>query len=52
MWKESVGTGATIEAPDVPRANVEGEDWRWMVAADPAFYLDESGGTGAPGESR
>ncbi len=47
-----MGTDARIEAPDVSRAGVEGEDWRWMVAADPAFYLHESGGAGAAGEGR
>ncbi len=38
----SAGSGGPPTAPEPSRA-AENEEWAWMVAEDPAFYLEEAG---------
>ena len=46
--EETATVGVALEPLDA----AGDEDWRWMVAADPAFYLDEPGTAGtAAGEA-
>ena len=40
-----MGEAGRVRPPIAANTNRGDEDWLWMVAADPAFYLEESGGT-------